>query len=224
MSDRDLAWFVKSAYSCVNLVKYNELNLGLPDGYKLLTVLFGHDLDGVRPFGIVVHKDTETIVAFRGTVSWSEWYTDAEIVLKPSPQAVGKVHGGFIDLYETLVDSEGSLAWRNALIGTSLTITGHSLGGALATYLALETGCSLLVTFGSPKCGDDKWSKYAEERLRNSKRYCSMFDPVPMLPISTFYCSFKHFCDSKTLTGPKNRISSPGDNHSLDRYIDLLPK
>jgi len=94
VNDLELAGFVKKAYHTVNLVKWNNENLVLDKGYNLRNVIFGQDMDGVRPFGIVIESPQSLVVAFRGTEAWSEWYQDAEIVLKPYNGAKGRVHGG----------------------------------------------------------------------------------------------------------------------------------
>ena len=221
IKSKDLAGLIQIAYHTVNLVKYTTDNMALPDGWELDTMLFGQDLDGKRPFGIVVSKENEQVVAFRGTTSWSEWYQDAEIALIPT--GIGRVHQGFIELYKSLIDSDGRSDWQSRLKGKETAFTGHSLGASLATYLALDQQSGNLTTFGSPKCGDEVWAQEARKTLGNSKRWVNKFDPVTMLPLSTWHVTFAHVCDSTLLNGPDNKISGPQTNHSIDRYIELLP-
>ena len=67
-------------------------------------------------------------------------------------------------------------------------ITGHSLGGALATHAAahlLSQGINvdMLYTFGSPRVGDNKFSTWFDALLKNTKvRVTHGRDPVPHLP------------------------------------------
>lgn len=108
---------------------------------------------------------TIMVVALRGTRTWEEWYTDADGI--PTPFAstgpldsgLGSVHAGFYGLYTvgtngTVVSvplnqtwqsrAQGSLAYQIGQyispLNNSLPIyvTGHSLGGAVATLCALD--------------------------------------------------------------------------------------
>lgn len=227
-SDFTKAKLCKLAYHTLNLVRIDDSNMGFPAGYTLSDVLYGQDKDGIRPFGLIVNDpDGAQIVSFRGTDTWSEWYTDAEIELVPnstSSNGSGRVHKGFLELYESLVDRNGALGWQSRLKGKETAITGHSLGAALATFLALDLGSQNLTTFGSPKLGDKEWAQEAQKTLGGSKRYVSKFDPIPWVPLSTWHVTFEHVCVATQLNGPLNMISTPMDNHSIDRYAELLAK
>ena len=222
MNDLELLQWVKLAYHTVNLVKINAYSLALPSDVVLEKVLYGEDRDGMRPFGLIVTKGDTTVVAFRGTEAWSEWYTDCEIELIDSKWGKGRVHGGFFNLYQSIVDQDGNTNWRQSLRSRNVFVTGHSLGAALATYTALDIGSRALVTFGSPKCGDKDFAEDAQDTLGESKRYNSKFDPVPILPLSTYHVAYAHFCKETLIWDKDNRILSPGKNHSLDRYAELV--
>ncbi len=88
-----------------------------------------------------------------------------------------------------------------------LLITGHSLGGAIATLSALDAMDMLgkpidyFYTFGSPRVGNDAFADYINQKLQLSKnaflglntykaRITHYRDPVPHLLLSTF--GFKH--------------------------------
>ena len=222
MNDKDLAECVKSAYHMLNLVRIDKGSLVLYDGWDLENILYGEDPDGMRPFGAVFTYKETTIVAFRGTEAWSEWYTDAEMQLVKPSHGVGLVHKGFLDLYNSLVDKNENSDWRASIKVRNAYITGHSLGAALATFTALDVNSRMLTTFGSPKCGDQEWATKASESLGFSKRYVSKFDPVPMLPLSTWHVNFQHICPQTLIYDKDNMILAPAQNHSLDRYIELV--
>src|SRR4030095_13472816 len=106
--------------------------------------------------------DGAMILAFRGTQSLKDWMTDVDVNLVNGPG--GKVHDGFLCAVNTI--------WRpltKLMDATSarrqLWITGHSLGGALATLatakLRLEKAqpVSGLYTFGSPRVGNDEFAR-----------------------------------------------------------------
>ena len=104
------------------------------------------------------------VVALRGTRTWEEWFTDADgiptaFVAGQSSDDLGSVHAGFYGLYTmgengntvtqplspTLSNrASGAIASQVAnyvaqLDGTlPIYVTGHSLGGAVATLCALD--------------------------------------------------------------------------------------
>ncbi|MCC6759041.1 MAG: lipase family protein [Candidatus Omnitrophica bacterium] len=138
-----------------------------------LTQFKSFDVGETQAF-LAANKDIVVLV-IRGTTSWKDWLTNVRFVLTPS--AVGKVHLGFhqaLDLvwegiYETLC------TWKDR--DQTLWVTGHSLGGALAT-LAVDRlteklmDVSGLYTFGQPRVGD---RKFADNFDRNMKRYSFRF-------------------------------------------------
>jgi predicted lipase len=75
-------------------------------------------------------------------------------------------------------------------------VTGHSLGGALATLAALDLRISLglpdvrVVSFGSPRVGNDIFSKWFEEEIGPHWRFTHNRDIVPSVPPG--YMGFHH--------------------------------
>jgi hypothetical protein len=67
-------------------------------------------------------------------------------------------------------------------------ITGHSLGGALSTLLAVELEAlgfriARVTTFGSPRVGDWRFADYYDEKLGDrTHRFTHAHDAVPSLP------------------------------------------
>ncbi len=67
-------------------------------------------------------------------------------------------------------------------------ITGHSLGGALATHAAVQLvsqgiNVEALYTYGSPRVGDNKFSTWFDALVKSVKvRVSHGRDPVPHLP------------------------------------------
>jgi predicted lipase len=85
-----------------------------------------------------------------------------------------------------------------------LLITGHSLGGAIATHALIhlkkvfisryrKAGVKVdeFITYGSPRVGDDKFSSFLVDYHPETKhRLSHSHDPVPHLPLAAQ--GFKH--------------------------------
>ncbi len=156
------------------------------------------------------------VIAFRGTEFQDvrDLWTDADFPTVPfaSGPKWGRVHGGFDRAYRTvkpLLDER--LAGLRP--GTKIWVTGHSLGGALASLFAadllerMDRGERIrfdgLVTFGSPRVGDTRFFTHAEEiavdrkvalhRVQNVSSTSLGYDPIVHVPFrSTFGEDFGH--------------------------------
>ena len=120
------------------------------------------DKEGAQCY--IIWNDTDAVVCFRGTEpkEMSDVKADLNAIQRKGLHNKGDVHAGFQgeinkvwdDLNFTVADIQD----RN------IYITGHSLGGAMATICAkrlseeLDAVCCLY-TFGSPRVGNKKWCK-----------------------------------------------------------------
>ncbi|KAF8426627.1 Alpha/Beta hydrolase protein [Tirmania nivea] len=141
--------------------------------------------------GIVVRDvTTKTIVvAYRGSQSIRNWFTNALIEMKSIPQWCPgcEVHSGFLNAFQeeqaTVVNSVTKLLQKYPEY--RLVVTGHSLGGGIATIAATELrkrGFQVsLVTYGSPRVGNEALAKYISASGSNF-RVTHLNDPVPRLP------------------------------------------
>jgi len=142
------------------------------------------DREGTQAF--FAGNDDVLILAFRGTNNLIDWITDFNLSLVAGPG--GRVHEGFLDaLFHVWKD-----IWQfiRAERGSRpLWITGHSLGGALATLavakLRLEkqepvNGC---YTFGQPRVGDQEFARnFDTDFFDRMFRYVNHNDIVPRVP------------------------------------------
>ena len=82
-------------------------------------------------------------------------------------------------------------------------ITGHSLGGAIATLAALEIAINIpqireqlqLYTYGSPRIGDRNFAQAHSQLIPNSYRIVNLSDSVPLVPpikIENYYINRIH--------------------------------
>lgn len=134
--------------------------------------------------GILVATDNFLVLAFRGTEATSikDIKADARAKIKGCTSG-GKVHSGFSDAYdEVALDIQTTLN-QDEYKDKPLFITGHSLGGALATIAAKKLkhhgGLAGCYTFGSPRVGDEEWVSTMKTPLY---RVVNAADCVTMLP------------------------------------------
>jgi len=105
--------------------------------------------------GYVASHDNVAVVAFRGTDfnEWSDWGVNKRIT--PEATDDGSIHSGFSRAYDGLSAQVSQLLAGRKI--DHLWLTGHSLGGALATVCAYRLESSGehhihgLLTFGQPR-------------------------------------------------------------------------
>jgi hypothetical protein len=139
------------------------------------------------------HQERLMIVSFRGTVTDKDWQTNIDFFLTNASDICPncKAHAGFLDSWrgarKPILDFWKLL--RANYPDYKSVVTGHSLGGALATLCSLEmsnldrNATILLFTYGVPRVGDQTFASYIETTLgQNSYRMTHLNDPVPRLP------------------------------------------
>jgi hypothetical protein len=111
----------------------------------------------------------DDVLVIRGTANAENWLRDAEAYPKRTCRGY-LAHAGFVNSFQRLCVA-GMLATVPTLV------TGHSLGGAIATLVAEKVGCKL-VTFGSPRV----YFRFGSTPDMDHTRIVDEGDPVPMTP------------------------------------------
>jgi endonuclease G len=107
-------------------------------------------------------SDRQAILAFRGTqmTNLGDWLTDLNVL--PITRDYGVVHRGFLTAFQVVQTVLEDHLRR--LDGIPLVVTGHSLGGALATIAAAEWrgrhSIRGVYTFGQPAVGRSTFPQY----------------------------------------------------------------
>lgn len=162
---------------------------------------------------IGILDDKYTVVAFRGSDGFEDWRSNLDfkkILFYPEYDNKIKVHRGFCEqwgeiqprlVHSLFYDYYFLLCERHGLLNP-LLITGHSLGGALATLCSLcwssphiksfnPSGC---VTFGSPRVGNKAFVKHYNSRMKEqnifSLRIVNGEDSICKVPTS--WMGFRH--------------------------------
>lgn len=169
-------------------------------GYLTAVDHLFHD-GGTVCYGYVAQSTadpTKYLAAVRGTESMIEWIEDAEYALIPHPVA-GHVEAGFFGVYASMlyraVGSAEALPAAQGLtrqIGTGhLQIVGHSLGSALATYLAFDMPAAQIdvALFASPKTGDRDFTAAFHAKVKSYQAWAFLLDVVPRMPPGLEYAT-----------------------------------
>jgi hypothetical protein len=243
------AQLVNAAYSAFLNTPY------LTPGFDVLATIFANDLaTDENPnrgrsrvvMGLILQAQGggDAVVAIRGTEGIKEWVQDAQFLDTPflAVPGAGRTEDGFTAMYESMKVGEApgaqivvralpGVPWKRAV--TSLTICGHSLGGALATLFALDAAANApapfkeptVYTYASPRTGNlDFVAKY-NQMISTTYRFVDNVDLVPKLPLDPPY---KHVCaqiemDSLTLIPPRIRLQpNPVCWHILSSYMYLM--
>lgn len=144
----------------------------------------------------------DVVVSLRGTATPLEWLENLRASLSPvdDNDANAMVESGFLSLYT----SGGTASLRNTLRAEfdrllcanddgpplSVTITGHSLGAALATLAAYDLKAYLghraplltVISFGGPRVGNRSFRAGLDRRGIKVLRIVNSEDVVPKLP------------------------------------------
>jgi hypothetical protein len=161
-------------------------------------------------YGFVAQRAVgEFVAAIRGTESFVEWCEDGLFVAMPyrtpvaltGPPDPVLVEQGFFALYESmaLVDPSGAplgplVAGVAALVGMgAITVVGHSLGSALASYLTLDLARGDLgqrasaCLFASPHPGNAAFARLFDSSVTYYRLFNYILDIVPRTPLGPDY-------------------------------------
>ena len=121
--------------------------------------------------GFIAANDKVTLIAFRGSErDLDDWDNNIDTGLVPGPFRQGeRIHRGFSTGLKTVIDELEERVKKLGKPGAPLMLTGHSLGGALATLLAAKLYASgraphSVYTFGSPRVGCRTFRNIYEDR------------------------------------------------------------
>ena len=227
--------------------------------YTIVTTIYCNDLatdinplraNRIVSIGLVLQDagTGDVALAVRGTEGILEWVQDARFCLVSCPYAAGagSTEDGFTAMYNSFrigTDPKETASLRSALTSlkfpkpltatTSMTICGHSLGGALATLLALDVVANTsfknptVYTYASPRAGDTAFTVFYNHMVPNTVRVANRMDLVPKLPMPPLY---DHVSTPSELNPvqmtpwPPKVLVKPtlACEHILDTYLYLL--
>ncbi|OAD70653.1 hypothetical protein PHYBLDRAFT_24312 [Phycomyces blakesleeanus NRRL 1555(-)] len=159
------------------------------------TLVYTFDSSKYDTNGYIARNDKLKVInlVFRGTSSLENFVADFEFIAQSYPPVSGaKVHTGFYNSYlevQNIVVSS-MIDQITKYSGYKVTVSGHSLGGAVAVISAMDlyqrdtrfTSSNLVVyTFGSPRIGNKEFAYYAAGTGIKIQRVVNNRDIIPHL-------------------------------------------
>jgi hypothetical protein len=214
--------------------------------YQVLKTIYSNDLatdispqrpllEGYKTMGIIAQNaadDADIFIAVRGTEGIWEWLQDFKFLLRSFPNVTGSglTEDGFTDMYlsfsltpspsTTFMKDVAALLPSNAMV----TVTGHSLGAALATLLALDMAANNnfpvgVYTLASPRVGDLSFHNVFNHVVPNAYRVANRLDIVPKTPPPLLYF---HVGDETDLIPSSAMKFDLACEHHLTSYFNML--
>lgn len=211
-----------------------------PDGYSLVSKIYADDITDDIPdykvFGFIARSGPDVVVAIRGTEDVPEWIINSLFLPVAFPYVnAGRTEQGFTYFYSTFHTGADSSSPRviDALRGLTadgtvqtLRITGHSLGSALATLLAIDVAGNgvfaspIVYTFASPRVGDKVFAGTYDSLVPVSWRIANLNDIVTQLPPS--FAGYVHVDAEVPINSDDRTKHTFGCWHALLTYLNTL--
>jgi hypothetical protein len=188
-------------------------------------------VDGVNTGrGYFAYNDSCAMLAFRGTEADDNNDKVADAELDRTPEAGALVHSGFKRYLDSVWGqvTQYIAGYRANHPNQNICITGHSLGGALATlaFTRLNDPASSLITFGCPRVGNAAYCNViaAAAQTRACYRVVDNLDIVTHVPLD-FLNLYAHPSIATWWLDPNHtlRIVNPADLPSDSDAITKLP-
>jgi triacylglycerol lipase len=208
----------------------------IPAGYQYVTS-FSAEAYGatLETFGFIIESADSIIIAFRGTISQADTISDliANQTTYPWFTYGGSTHLGFTEIYAKARD-QIIQALEKCDLSKRLIITGHSLGGALATLCALDLAYNtpfsapIVYTYGAPRIGDPAFADAFNRKIPFNHRIVIESDLIPLIPPPIYKIPsnskvyFYHHVKGEFVL--HFLTDSLTKNHSLSNYFAVLAK
>ncbi|KAK4223533.1 Alpha/Beta hydrolase protein [Podospora fimiseda] len=150
-----------------------------------------------RGFVGIDHVDKVIVLSFQGSVSLRTWIVDFIFAQIPCDLTFGcLVHTGFFASWLEIASSATALVKQAKAANPTYQVvaTGYSLGAAVSTigagYLRKDGIPVDLITYGSPRVGNNAFAKFITNQAGLEMRATHKDDPVARLPPIIF--NYRH--------------------------------
>jgi len=179
-------------------------------------------------YGFLLESPEDSILVFRGTQRMAEWLGNVYAVQRPyldpnTGAELGLIHEGFRRIADSIIDPLAVDAVKQINPNKPCYVSGHSLGAALATLLALDIALKVpalqpklqVYVYASPRVGNPEFVRQYAKILPNTYRITNLADLVPTMPPTKLRAEFVHVGEEWSF------VSQGGDilpNHIVDAY------
>jgi triacylglycerol lipase len=179
-------------------------------------------------YGFLLESEDDSILVLRGTQRTAEWVGNIYAVQQPyldpnTGESLGNVHTGFRRIADSIINPLVVEAVRQIDPNKPCYVSGHSLGAALATVLALDIALAVpelrpnlkVYAYATPRVGNPEFARSYAKILPNSFRITNLADPIPTMPPTRLRAEFVHVGEDWSF------LSQAGDilpNHIVDTY------
>jgi len=179
-------------------------------------------------YGFLLESAEDSILVFRGTQRTAEWigniYTVQQDYINPQTgTSLGRMHQGFRRIADTIINPLAVDAVKAINPNKPCYVSGHSLGSALATILALDIALAVpelqpqlqVYVYASPRVGNPEFARSYAQILPNTFRITNLADPIPTMPPTKLRAEFVHVGQDWAF------VNQGGDilpNHIVDTY------
>ena len=207
-------------------------------GYKIVKIFRLPLIYKGEAFGYVIENKDRIVLVFKGTsLNLFDLSVDLDIfqVKYPFVKDAGKTHKGFTYLYSLLREKVLDTL-ENCFSAKALYITGHSLGGALATIAALDIAVNTsfknphIYTSGSPRVGNKTFADKFDAVINDSIRTVNIKDYITIEPQTSPFKGifYKHVKGENPFSFQCNKPNSSPfkftilENHLSINYFNFL--
>ncbi len=222
MNDYKLAQLAKIAVYDRHEIESSALVQGFPN-----TIYFENRLTSTE--GFVCANEDSIVLVFRGSQQFQDWLTDIKVSFIQGP--IGDVHRGFDVSYRSAWPDIAHAVGKLSKPHQKFYITGHSLGGALATVAAGYAKTDQIEhfpvvnqvrTFGSPRVYGISSSKIYNKMLKHRTiRYAMQGDAVTRVPKA--FMGYRHVGELAYLRPDGQVIIDPSQMRLwVDQFRDYV--
>lgn len=191
---------------CMELINRAYLNNSSEDikNIDFKDNFFSDAINDGKEFCNILKSDGILWIIFRGTEKLTEWITNFKLTQtsystssdianlpvflnEDNPKIM--VHDGFLKLYSDIREKILKNITENYDENSFICVSGHSLGGAIATITALDLKSlgydnTVLYTYASPRVGNYELSNHID-RVSNLRHYrvINNVDIIPQMPL-----------------------------------------
>ena len=179
-------------------------------------------------YGWLLERAGRFVLAIRGTADAEEWILDSEFWPRGARGIPGTVETGFWSVAETLKIDGKPITVLAGMSNGPITVVGHSLGAAVATYAAYELAeAGMTVSarmIASPHPGDGDFARAFGSRVPDHVAYVNTDDLVPTVPALFGYTHVPHVVELDPAALGVQLDGGPAGNHHVLSYVAMMSR